>query len=182
MKILGREFLFHTKQKNKPVNSHTSSSRNSAREMDEFKKIVAKITEQFKDRSRKDIQKWRQALKMAEHPEKPRLNFYHDLIDDLMTDGHLQAQIELRENSTLNTEFHVKGADGNINEEATNLFRQKWFYDFLKEAIGSKLRGTKVLEFQSFSEEKLTFEVIPQRNVVPGLKMVFPDLSKEEGI
>ncbi|WP_271782214.1 phage portal protein family protein [Aquimarina algiphila] len=62
------------------------------------------------------------------------------------------------------------------------MFRQQWFYDFLKETIWVKLRGSKALEFQSFSGTKVAFEVIPQRNVVPALKMVFPDLSKEEGI
>lgn len=154
----------------------------SSKQMDEAMKIMDKIANSFKDRSRKDIDKWRQAITISELPEKPRLTTYHDLVDDLMTDGHLQAQIQLRENSTLNTEFYIKSTDGQINEEATELFRQEWFYEFLKEGIGAKLRGTKVIEFQSFGEKQIAFEVIPQRNTVPLLKLIIPDLSKEEGI
>jgi SPP1 gp7 family putative phage head morphogenesis protein len=154
----------------------------NARDIDNVKGIIDKMVEQYKDRSRKDIQKWRKALQMADHPEKPKLNFYHDLIDDLMTDGHLQAQIQLRENSTLNTEFAVSSPDGTINEEATNLFRQEWFYEFIKEVIGQKLRGTKVAEFQSFAGNKVSFGIIPQRNVVPRLKAVYTDLTKDDVI
>ena len=149
--------------------------------IDDFKDIVNQIARQFKDQSRKDIQKWRKALQMADLPEKPRLNFYHDLIDDLLTDGHLQAQIQLRANATLNTEFQI-GREGNINEEATKFLKQQWFYDFQREAIMSILRGTKVLQFTKLNGLNVKLETIPQRNVVPVLQTVFPDLSKEEGI
>ena len=182
MSILSKFTSFVTGHKNTYPEMRLQSSGMSKHEIDNTISIVNKITQGFKDRSRKDIQKWRQGIKMAEHPEKPRLNFYHDLLDDLMTDGHLQAQIELRENATLNTEFYIKSQDGSINEEATELFRQQWFYDFLKEAIGEKLRGTKVGEFQRFGGNQIAFEMIPQRNIVPSLQMIFPDLSKEEGI
>ena len=118
---------------------------------------------------------------MAELPEKPRLNFYHDLIDDLLTDGHLQAQIQLRANATLNTEFQI-GRDGKTNQEATNFLKQQWFYEFEREAIMSILRGTKVVQFTELNGLSVKIETIPQRNVVPVLQTVFPDLSKEEGI
>ena len=149
--------------------------------IDDLKDIVNQIARQFKDQSRKDIQKWRKALQMAELPEKPRLNFYHDLIDDLLTDGHLQAQIQLRTNATLNTDFQIS-RDGKINEEATNFLKQQWFYQFESEAIMSILRGTKVVQFTELHGSNVKLEAIPQRHVVPVLQTVFPDLSKEEGI
>ncbi|WP_136464932.1 phage portal protein family protein [Flagellimonas onchidii] len=182
MKILGREISFNRGQKTNLDGVRAKATGFKAREIDEFKAIVGKMIEQFKDMSRKDIKKWRLALKMADHPERPRLNFYHDLVDDLMTDGHLQAQIQLRENATLNTEFQIIGPDGKMNDEATDLFRQQWFYDFLKEVIGVNLRGTKVVEFQSFGGKRIKHGVIPQRNVLPALKLVLPDLTKDEGI
>jgi SPP1 gp7 family putative phage head morphogenesis protein len=181
MKILGREITFKIGQKTKPSPSNAIQSHGKGKKIDDFKAIIDKITTQFKDQSRKDIKKWRQAIKMADLPERPRLNFYHDLIDDLLTDGNLQAQIQLRLHAVLNTEFGV-GENGDINEEGTALFRQHWFYEFMSAVIWSILRGTKVAEFQSFNGLKIAFDCIPQRNVVPALKMVFPDLTKEEGI
>ncbi|WP_027395682.1 phage head morphogenesis protein [Aquimarina latercula] len=173
---------FGSGQKKQSPYMRVSSGKMTKRDIDDVMNIVNKITKSFVDRSRKDIQKWRQAIKIAENPEKPRLYIYHDLINDLMTDGHLQAQIQLRENATLNTEFYIKREDGTINDEATEIIRQEWFYEFLKEAIGAKLRGTKVLQFTSFGGKHISFEIIPQRNTVPVLKLVIPDLSKEEGI
>ena len=181
MKILGKEITLKIRQNKKLSLTAASTNLGKGNKIDDFKSIIDKITKQFKDQSRKDIQKWRQAIKMADMPERPRLHFYHDLIDDLLTDGNLQAQIQLRLYAVLNTEFSV-GENGEIDEQGTALFRQHWFYEFMSETIWSILRGAKVMEFYSFNGLRIKLDSIPQRNVVPILKMVLPDLTKEEGI
>lgn len=180
MKILGSNF-FKTKGHTKTVPNAVASKKESEGSGN-FKGIVNQIVAQFKDQSRKDIQKWRKALALAGHPEKPRLTAYHDLLDDLLTDGHLFSQVQLRKYATFNTEFNVQADSGKINEEGTKLFDQQWFYDFLNEAIEAILRGPKLVEFDTFDGHRINFNAIPQRNVVPVLKLVFPDLTKEDFI
>ncbi len=177
--ILGFDFSFGRTSKN----DFTSKDRNQGRLIQLDKDIIDKIANAYKDRSRKDIQKWRNAIKLYEHPEKPRANYYQDLIDDLMTDGHLISQLNLRKYSILNTEFSIIDKTSNKqNEEASEFFNQKWFYDFLAHAIDASYRGHTLLEFKAFYPGNIDIGLVPRRNVVPQLKQVIPDLTKLEVI
>lgn len=94
--------------------------------------IIMKIAKSFKDRSRKDIQSWRLAILATEHSDTPRFNRYFDLIDDLKTDGTFKTQVLLRKSATLSVGFQVRNdRTGEINEAATQLLQQKWFYNFI---------------------------------------------------
>lgn len=143
--------------------------------------IIMKIAKTFKDRSRKDIQSWRLALMAAEHHETPRFNRYYDLVDDLQTDGTLKTQILLRKSSTLSTGFQVRNKKtGVINEMATELLQQKWFYKYLNVQLDAILYGTRIIEFLEFKGNHIKFSVLPPRNTVPSQKRIYPDLSKEK--
>ncbi|QEE51049.1 DUF935 family protein [Flavobacterium alkalisoli] len=181
MKILGREFSFGTGRKN---TSAPQAAKTSGRERvsDADRRIIDKLVKQYSDRSRKDIQKWRNAIKYAEHPEKPRRDALQDLYNDLKTDGHYKAQVRMRKYATLNTDFSVKNNNGDVNEEATKFLNSAWFYDFTSKALDSILYGTTLIEFLAFSQKKAEFKLIPRRNVVPELKAVFPDLTKDDFI
>lgn len=179
MKIFGKDFSFGKPQKTisavKQI-KHTSLDKNT-------KRIIDAIVEQFKDRSRKDIQKWRKAIQMSEHNERPRMHFIQDLYDDLDTDGHLTGDIELRKNATLNTAFIIIDDNtGQENEEATKLCNQSWFFDFINEALDAIFKGYSLVEFESFESKKVSFNSIPRRNVVPKLKMLFPNPNEDKGI
>lgn len=140
---------------------------------------ITQVVESFKDSSRKDIKKWRDAITAATHPENPKFNLYHDLVDDLMTDGHLQSQIEMRKSSTLNTDYQViNRKTKKVNEEITFILQQQWFYKFLDGTIDETIKGTLLTEFLSFQGEKIEMKFIPRRNVVPTKKQIFPDLTK----
>ncbi len=142
---------------------------------------VVNIVEGFKDRSRKDIDKWRKAVLFTQLQDKPRFQDYHDLIDDLLTDGHLQSQITLRLSSTLNTDFHILNRrTGEENEDLTHVFRQQWFFEMVEEYLMSVLRGFKLIEFASFEGEKIKTNVIPQRHVVPTKGRIIPDLANPD--
>ncbi|QSS96596.1 DUF935 family protein [Psychroflexus sp. ALD_RP9] len=139
---------------------------------------VVEIVEGFKDRSRKDISKWRKAIQFTQLTDKPRFQDYHDLVDDLMTDGHLQSQIMMRLSATLNTDFHViNRKSGEENEELTFLFRQKWFFEFLETALMQIIRGFQLVEFTSFEGFKVGLNTIPQRHIIPTKSKIVPDLS-----
>ncbi|MBE7630087.1 MULTISPECIES: phage portal protein family protein [Tenacibaculum] len=144
---------------------------------------IIKIAQGFKDTSRKDIQKWRQALQLMQHPEEPKFNAYYDLISDLLTDGHLQSQIQMRKMSTLNSNFQViNRKTKDINEDLSFTLQQQWFYEFLEHAIDHIIFGTTLIEFSEFQNEKIKHTIIPRRNVVTTQKKIFPDLQKPQFI
>ncbi len=181
MRILGREISFNRTPKTIGVKSALTSTRNTGRIADADKRIIDKLIKQYTDRSRKDIQSWRQAIALSENPDKPRRNRLHDLYKDLKTDGHYKAQVRLRKYSTLNTEFSIVNKQtGETNEEATNFFNNKWFYVFLSNALDAIFEGPTVIEFLEFNGNKVELKVIPRRNVVPELKAVFPDITKDD--
>lgn len=139
-----------------------------------------KIVEAFKDRSRKDIRKWRQGLQLIQSPDKPRYNVYHDLIEDLLTDGHLQSQIQLRKLSTLNTDYRIiDRVSGTENEDLMYILQQQWFFEFIEYCLDAILFGASVVEFTEFENEKIKINLIPRRNVVPSKGWIVPDLSKD---
>ncbi|AZB17587.1 DUF935 family protein [Chryseobacterium indologenes] len=172
MRILG----FDITRKNTPVSvvqEKKKASRNNPK--------IMQVVESFKDNSRKDIQKWRQSIVAATNIEDPKFSLYHDLVDDLMTDGHLQSQIEMRKSSTLNTDYQViNRKTKKVNEEITFILQQQWFYKFLDGTIDETIRGTNVAEFLSFQGEKIELNFIPRRNVVPTRKKIFPDITKPQ--
>lgn len=109
----------NTKRKNKSVKT-------AAKQPD---MIVAKIVSEFKDRTRAEIRKWRQALELAGDINTPRLYLIQDLYDNLKDDGHFISQVELRKAATLCSPFSIiDRATGEVNEEKTKLFKTEWFY------------------------------------------------------
>ncbi|AKK73786.1 hypothetical protein OK18_15285 [Chryseobacterium gallinarum] len=174
MRILG----FDITRKKSPV-SAVPEKKTQARKNPKITQVV----ESFKDNSRKDIQKWRQALTAATNLEDPKFSLYYDLIDDLMNDGHLQSQIEMRKSSTLNTDHQViNRKTKKVNEEITFILQQQWFYKFLDGTIDETIKGTNLAEFLSFQAEKIELNFIPRRNVVPTRKKIFPDITKPQFI
>src|SRR6056297_1676586 len=60
------------------------------------KGLIAQIVGEFKDKTRSDIKKWRGALDSADNYEDPRWFILQDLYDNLATDGHIQALVQIR--------------------------------------------------------------------------------------
>jgi len=178
MKLFNKDISLFNPFKSNSVTAKVSEGK--SRTQGENKDIMMKVVSSFKDRSRKDIQRWRSALQLAENPEKPDRTALHDLYYDLLTDGHLIAQMRLRKYATLNTEFQIKNRNtGKINEEATNFFNQKWFYDFLTSSVDSIFFGTTLVYFREFATNKVDVKEVPRQNVVPELKIVIPDLKQK---
>ncbi|CAA0158893.1 phage portal protein family protein [Tenacibaculum maritimum] len=144
---------------------------------------ITKIGEQFKDQSRKDIDKWRKALQLIAHPTEPKFDIYYDLVEDLLTDGHLQSQIQMRKMSVLNTDFHVVNRKTKkTNEDLTFILQQQWFYKFLEQGTNKLLFGTGLIEFLEFNQEMIEHRLIPRRNVISTQLKIIPDLQKPDFI
>lgn len=176
MKVLGFDISFKksTEIQNK-VNPTPKVGRSNP--------ALVKIIQNFKDTSRKDIDKWRKALQLASHPEDPKLVLFYDLLEDLLTDGHLQSQIQMRKMSTLNTDFQViNRKTAEIDEESTFLLQQQWFYEFLSLCLDSLLFGVTLVQFRYFENEKISINLIPRRNVIPAMGKILPDATKDDFI
>ena len=143
--------------------------------------IVAKIVGEFKDRTRAEIRKWRQALELAGDINTPRLYLLQDLYDNLKDDGHFISQVELRKAATLCTPFSIQDrATGEVNEEKTKLFKTEWFYNFMEDVLESPYYGYTLLELAD--PVTMCFNLVPRRNVVPALLMVLPEVNATSGI
>ena len=143
--------------------------------------IILQIAKSYKDRSRKDIQAWRLALMAIDHIDTPRYNRYFDLVDDLKTDGTFIKNVILRKTATLSVGFQIRNKKtGEINEEATELLNQKWFYRYLNLQLDAIIYGVRLVEFLAFDGKKIKMSVLPSRNMVPSQKRIYPDLSKDK--
>lgn len=143
--------------------------------------IIMQIAKAYKDRSRKEIQTWRLALMAIDHIDTPRYNRYFDLVDDLRTDGTYKTQSLLRKSATLSVDFQIRnGKTGELNEKASKLFQQKWFYKYLGMELEAKIEGTRIIEFLEFDGHNIKFAVVPPRNTVPSQKRIYPDLGKDK--
>ncbi len=143
--------------------------------------IFEHIIAGFKDQTRADIQKWRNALALAQSPINPRSYPLQDLYDNLDSDGHYLAQKELRKTATSGYGFSIiDKKTGEVNQEKTDFFSGEWFFIFLDYALDSIFKGFTLIELTD--PKNLTFEVIPRRNVVGTLGIVQRDISDNKGI
>ena len=144
--------------------------------------LIMKIQQEFKDRSRKDIQKWRRAINAAENPEEPRWHLMQDLIDNLIIDAHLASVIGVRKASTLNNRFYVidKKTSAKLDEQS-EILNRKWFYDFVDFSLDAIARKYAVMQlFRDGSN--LQIHLIPHRNVCPQLRQIYKSVNGNEVI
>lgn len=127
--------------------------------------IIKAIVAEFKDMTRKDIQKWRKAITAAANPNEPRWAAMQDLIDEMVMDGHVESVLVIRFAATMNHRFYVKDSvSGKQLEEQTKLLKKQWFYQFLEACCDALVHKYNVVQIIS-AEEKLKVVPIPYRNV-----------------
>lgn len=143
--------------------------------------IVAKIIKEFKDTTRAEIRKWRQALELAGDVNTPRFYLLQDLYDNLKDDGHFISQVELRKAATLCAPFSIiDRKTGEVNEEKTKMFKKEWFYNFMEDVLEAPYYGYTLLELTD--PTRMEFSLVPRRNVVPTMQMVLPEVNATTGI
>lgn len=141
------------------------------------KDTIIQLANEFVDRSRKTIQTWRNAMKLAERPDDPRWYMFQDLLDDVTIDGHYKSVVEVRKTATLNHPFYVydKVTKEHLDEQ-TEFLNAKWFYNYLEEDLNATFRKYTILQF--FRDgDKPRFDVIPRRNVCPQLKRIYTEVN-----
>ena len=143
--------------------------------------VVTQIIREFKDQTRAEIKKWRNALRMAADIDSPHNYMLQDLYDNLEADGHFIAQVLLRKAATTGYSFCIANKEtGKKDDKKTELFQSEWFYNFLDNALDSVFKGYTVLELTDPSTMELT--LIPRRNLIGARHMVLLEASADKGI
>ncbi|MDY0215949.1 MAG: DUF935 family protein [Bacteroidales bacterium] len=144
--------------------------------------IILKLAQEFQDRSRKDIQKWRDAITSAENPENPRWYMLQDMIEDLMLDAHLSSVVDVRKMATLNHKFYVTDVISKETlEEQTEFLNKQWFYEFLEFVIDAIFRKYSLLQIYRNGEVP-QISLIPHRNVCIQKKRVYTEVAGDNYI
>ncbi|MDR1865981.1 MAG: DUF935 domain-containing protein [Bacteroidales bacterium] len=143
--------------------------------------ITLQIIQQFKDRSRAQIDRWRQALDAANAIESPQTHLLQDLYDNLEADGHLTAQTRLRKAATTGCGFSiVNRKTGKADIEKTELFNAEWFYNWMDDALDSVFKGYTVMELTD--PDTMEFALIPRRNLIGRKDFVLLEAGQDRGI
>ncbi|MBP1631205.1 MAG: hypothetical protein H6Q15_2098 [Bacteroidetes bacterium] len=143
--------------------------------------VVTQIVNEFKDLNRAEINKWRNALAMANDITTPRNYILQDLYDNLYMDGHLISQIGLRKAATTGYGFSIiDKKSSQINQEKTELFNSAWFYSLVDNVLDSIFKGYTLLEL--VDPTKMEFSLIPRRNTIGRKQIVLFEASGDKGI
>lgn len=159
---------------------HTTTNKSSSAKPERDNKVIMKIVQSFVDRSRKDIDKWRQALQMAELPEKPRRYALQFLYRDMIIDLHLSSQIMIRKLAVLSKKFMIVNAKGEEDKDLTKLFEKPWFYKFISKSLDEIFYGTTLIELGDMADgEFKDIAVIPRTNVIPEEKSIITKIGED---
>lgn len=149
-----REFI------KKALNNLTASTKRTTDH-----RITTRIIEQSTNRARKDINTWRSAMTMAENKQFPNRIKLYDLYEDIILDNHVR-NIQKRLQRMIAKRKLVVLKDKQVNEDLTKLFTGKWFQNFVKYCVDSKLYGHSLIEFD-FIDGRLQANLIPRKHVLP---------------
>lgn len=143
---------------------------------------VSQIAPKAISRTRSDIATWKSALRAADNVDNPRRTKLQRLYDDILTDAHLSALIELRYQHVLSTAFTLK-RDSQVDEQATDrLTRAQWRTRLDRLLLGVDLRGCTLTEWTTSANGALQVNLLPYTNVVPEQGILLLDEDDSRGV
>lgn len=129
-------------------------------------------------RTRADIKTWNEALAMWQSAEDPHTYGLQLLYDEIRMDALLTSQIENRKQQVFSSEFSLKKANGDVDEEATALLKKSAAYRKITDAIlEARYVGYNMIELALDAEKKLQVTLIPRTNYVPSTGLFYPDYT-----
>ncbi len=130
------------------------------------------------DRSRKDLQTWRDALLAATSIHKPTRKILYDLYEDIMLDDHLSTVIAKRILAiTVPTLTFQRG--GKQIDSIQELIDDEMFEQFLEEVMNARFYGYSLVKADFRNRAT---ELVPRANVQPHKKIVTRTPYDEVGI
>lgn len=134
-------------------------------------------------RVRQDIGRFRLGILNAENVQRPQRYSLLQTYADAMLDSHLSACVENRINFSLSRIHQFLNPDGSVNEELTKkILATKWFRDFCRYALESRIYGYSVVMFGDVTENGFTSTtLIPRQYVKPEFHLVTDSYSSFTG-
>jgi hypothetical protein len=145
--------------------------------------VINHVTVRPVVRQSQDIQKWRNALVLAEQQYQQRSTLY-DLYADILLDGRLKQLIGQRIARITNTPLTFR-KDGKLVKEVEELRKKKFFRKFIKESLMSRFWGHSLMEclWPAFgSNEPGVTNLIPRKHVKPKFGIVTKEPWDVEGL
>lgn len=110
--------------------------------------LSAKLVNEYDGLKENEIKDWREAHEYALDAEKPNRYDLYTIYRDVLLDSHLNAVIKVRLEKVLKSEFQlVDKKTGEINPEATDMLKKRWFWQFMTYAWRQNMFGFSLIEF-----------------------------------
>jgi phage gp29-like protein len=98
------------------------------------------------ERAAAQIESWRQALQYAEDVEAPDRTELIRLYNEVLLDDGVDGFVESLENRIHASDFDVVDGEGNVKEDARNIFNQEWFDEIVSSYVLAILKGYRLIE------------------------------------
>lgn len=142
--------------------------------------IITKIVQEFKDRTRKDIQTWVNAKQATDNTEETvgRWSQMQDLYDYLKPDGHYGSQTGLRIAATRCMPYHIRSKKTKVqDDDKTLLIKEQWFFNMLGDLLESVFYKYTLLQFPNYKAGIMEYDKIPRRSVLPQKRMILKEVN-----
>lgn len=152
----------------------------SAKVMKRVQAAVMDLQRQTDGLTKKDIESWRQAWQVAIDIESPNRTLLYDVYTDALIDLHLTGCISQRKGKTLQKSFKLVNKEGKEVKEATEIFENEWFFDFLDLALDSRFWGHSLIQFGDIINDDMGMrfekvELVPRKHVVQEYGIITPE-------
>lgn len=128
-------------------------------------RYIAKVQLQ---RTRQDVQSWRDAITEAELAYYPHRVKMQRLFQDTTLNGHVYACMQKRKNLTLLKDYKLLNVKNEVDEYWSEKFKEQWCYDVMNYALDAIFYGYNLINFDGIENDSLTgVKIIKRHNISP---------------
>lgn len=131
-------------------------------------------------RTKLDIQKWRNNLVNAEGIYSPNRAALYDMYYDIVLDAHLASVIQKRKDPVLNSKVLFM-RNGDVDETIQAQVESPWFRKFLNDYLDTISWGYSVFQFRR-EGEWISYDLIPRKHIRPEKGLLLKNQYDRSGI
>ncbi len=129
---------------------------------------------------RKDLDTWASARAMGMNMQNPRRWKLVELYIDSMLDLHLSSVVEKKILKITNKKYKIVDASGEMNVDATNAIKKKWFRKIIRHAMEARIHGFSLIEIPG-EKEITTVNLVDRRFVIPERSIFILNMGENMG-